>query len=182
MLVAVIIWLLQGHQREEADRRTAWSVVNSQGGGRREALEHLYHKGADLRGVYGEGGFFEGIDLHGANIVWAHLAKSDFYRSNLRDTNLIGADLTGADLYKANLTDTYLHRTNLTGAHLDFANLTGANLSRTTLTSAKLIFAFGLTQAQIDSADGNEQTKLPPGIHRPKRWKTPAENTHPTKQ
>src|SRR5580698_1111158 len=71
VLVGVLVWIFGASQREQADRRLAWSVVNSKGGCRREALEHLYKNKVDLRGLYGEGGYFGDIDLHGADVVWA---------------------------------------------------------------------------------------------------------------
>jgi hypothetical protein len=40
------------------------------------------------------------------------------------------------------------------------ADLTGADLRR----------AKGLTQAQVDSAKGNKDTKLPKGLVRPEHW------------
>jgi Pentapeptide repeats (8 copies) len=152
VLVAVVIWLFQAPEREEADRRTAWSVVNSKGGGRREALEHLYHKNVDLRGLYGEDGFFEGIDLHGADIKWAHLAKSDFYGSNLRDTKLVFANLGGANLYGADLTGATLMLADLTGANLMLAHLAGANLMFAHLAGANL-YAANLNGVNLTAAD-----------------------------
>ena len=62
-----------------------------------------------------------------------------------KGTNLANADLTGADLNQAELVQ---------------ANLRGADLSE----------ARDLTQKQVDSAYGDEKTKLPKGIVRPKPW------------
>jgi len=55
---------------------------------------------------------------------------------------------------------TLYDKADLTGAKLDGAVLTGADLSR----------AIGLTQAQVDSAKGNKDTKLPKGLVRPEHW------------
>jgi hypothetical protein len=39
ILSATILWIAGASDRDKADQRTAWSVVNAKGGGRREALE-----------------------------------------------------------------------------------------------------------------------------------------------
>jgi len=80
-----------------------------------------------------------GINLHGANLKGALLAK----------TNLNGADLRGA---------------NLSGAHLTGANLALANLNGADLRGANLSGAKNLTQMQLDQACGDAHTKLPGGL------------------
>jgi uncharacterized protein YjbI with pentapeptide repeats len=68
-------------------------VVNAKGGGRREALEHLYGRGVSLRGLNGADGYFGDIDLHNADLRWADLSGA-----NLDGANLAGADLQGSVL------------------------------------------------------------------------------------
>jgi hypothetical protein len=68
----------------------------------------------------------------------------------LRGAYLIGADLRGADLRAADLIG---------------ADLRGADLGDTDLTGS--IF---LTQAQLDAATGDPDTKLPPPLTRPAHW------------
>ena len=80
-----------------------------------------------------------GINLHGANLKGALLAK----------TNLNGADLRGA---------------NLSGAHLTGANLALANLNGADLRGANLSGAKNLTQMQLDQACGDAHTNLPEGL------------------
>ena len=65
---------------------------------------------------------------------------------------------------------TLYDKADLTGAKLDGAVLTGADLSGPDLTGADLRRAIGLTQAQVDSAKGNKDTKLPKGLVRPEHW------------
>jgi hypothetical protein len=147
ILVAVASWIYECPQRQQANRRVAWSVVDSKGGGRREALEYLYENKVDLRGLYGEGGFFGNIDLHGANLEWANLNDSDFEEANLQNADLRGAHCELSRLSRANLTGA-----NLMGAGLDHAVLTGVNLARANLTDTNLNWA-NLTGANLTGAN-----------------------------
>jgi len=58
----------------------------------------------------------------------------------------------------------------LSGADLSRAVLIRANLSEANLSEANLMTARYLTQEQIDKANGDETTKLPPHLHRPAHW------------
>ena len=80
----------------------------------------------------------------------------EFFGKNLTKADLCGADLRGALLIAANLSST---------------DLNGADLRDADFSSADLSGAIFLTQAQINSAKGNSQTKLPPMIKRPSYWK-----------
>lgn len=86
--------------------------------------------------------------------------RSDFFGADLRKTNLIGANLRGACLIAADLRGIDLSGADLIGADLRDANLCGTNLIDT-------IF---LTQAQINTAKGDSDTKLPISLLRPKYW------------
>jgi len=171
VLVGVMSWLSECPQRRANRINGDWSVVNSNGGGRRAALEDLYKRKVDLRGLYGEGGFFGSIDLHCAKLAWAKLNDSNFEAANLqhadlRDAHFQRARLTGANLTAANLTRANLCEAVLTGATLDHAVLTGADLGGSDLSRAS-----GLTQMQVDAAGrGDWNTKLPAGIIAPKSW------------
>ena len=68
--------------------------------------------------------------------------------------NFTGASFRNADLTGANLGHSNLKNANLKGAKLNITNIRGADLSTAT----------GLTQAQIDLACGDAETKLPPGL------------------
>lgn len=84
----------------------------------------------------------------------------DLIGKDLRKIDLKGEDLRGAYLIAANLNGVDLSGTDLIGADLRDADFSGADLSQS-------IF---LTQAQINSAKGNSDTKLPISIIPPMHW------------
>lgn len=86
--------------------------------------------------------------------------RSDYFGADLRKTNLRGADLRGACIIAANLR----------GVDLSFADLIGADLRDADLSGANLTNSIFLTQAQINTAKGDSQTKLPMMIVRPDYW------------
>ncbi|PLS84810.1 MAG: hypothetical protein CYG60_15940 [Actinobacteria bacterium] len=65
---------------------------------------------------------------------------------------------------------TSLLQARLEGANLQGANLQGANLQGANLQGAILLEVEGLTQEQIESARGDETTKLPDGLRPPVAW------------
>lgn len=90
-----------------------------------------------------------------------NLAKGfSFIGADLRKVNLIGADFGGALLIAANLKGTDLSGANLIAADLRDADIRGANLSNSLF----------LTQAQINVARGDDNTKLPKALSRPTYW------------
>jgi uncharacterized protein YjbI with pentapeptide repeats len=110
VLVAVVTWLLDIPEQRRAAVRTAWSVVNAKGGGRKESLEYLSQHKVDLRGLYGAGGYFSGIKLRtDDDLSWADLADANFEKATLASvkltyTHLSGVRFNDADLKKADLT------------------------------------------------------------------------------
>lgn len=88
----------------------------------------------------------------GADLIGADLRKTDLRGVNLRSALLIAADLRGNDLCGADFT----------GADFRDADLRGADLSHS-------IF---LTQAQLNTAKGDSNTKLPLSLTRPAHWDT----------
>ena len=96
-----------------------------------------------------------GADLAGADLAGADLAGKDLTDADLRSASLRGACLIGADLGGADLT-----RADLTGADLRGASLRDADLTGT-------IF---LTQSQLDAANGDASTRLPPSLISPAHW------------
>jgi uncharacterized protein YjbI with pentapeptide repeats len=97
-----------------------------------------------------------GIDLSDALLTRANLTQATLWRATLLRTDLTGANLERADVRHADLADANLARAVLPGADLSDADLRGAR---------------GLTQEQIDSAQGNARTVLPEGIVRPPSWR-----------
>ena len=106
-------------------------------------------------------------DLNGANLFGADLIGAD-----LAGANLLGADLFGTDLSRADLSGATLRGACLSEGSFRRANLLGADLSQAKLFRADLSQAMGLIQEQIDSAKGDENTKLPEDIQRPAHWET----------
>jgi uncharacterized protein YjbI with pentapeptide repeats len=85
---------------------------------------------------------------------------ADLIAADLRSIDLRGANLRGALLIAANLSGSDLYGTDFIGADFRDADIRGADLS-------KSIF---LNQAQVNVAKGDNCTKLPPFIARPKHW------------
>lgn len=90
------------------------------------------------------------LDYQGADLIGARLADADLKGASLRGARLIGADLRRADLTLADLT----------GADLRGADLRGADLAQ----------GLFVTQAQLDAAEGDTGTRLPPPLTRPAHW------------
>jgi len=90
------------------------------------------------------------LDRQGADLIGTSLARADLRGASLRGARLIGADLRHADLTLADLT----------GADLRGADLRGADLTTSLF----------LTQAQLDAAEGDIGTRLPPSLTRPAHW------------
>jgi uncharacterized protein YjbI with pentapeptide repeats len=87
-----------------------------------------------------------------------------------RGVDLIGANLRGADLRYTNLRGAYLIAADLRGADLRGADLIGADFRDADLRGADLTGSIFLTQAQINAAKGNADTKLPLSLSRPAHW------------
>lgn len=105
------------------------------------------------------------LDLKDAHLRGLRTRKADLYNASLID-----ADLRGAYLFQADLRSALLARANLSHARLHGADLTGADLEGADLTEAE-----GVSQEQLDTAHGDEETRLPEGLTRPAHWpKEPA--------
>jgi uncharacterized protein YjbI with pentapeptide repeats len=112
-------------------------------------------------------------DLRKANLAGANLRSAYLKGANLEEANLTAAVLELANLHNANLRAANLRLAQLKGAKLTNANLQGANLQGADLTDTAqtLVGEPNLSLEQINSAHGDEKTKLPPGIVRPDSWK-----------
>jgi len=88
------------------------------------------------------------------------MIRKDFLGANLKGANLRGMDLRGALLIASNLRDADLRKVDFIGADLRDADISGANLTG-------CIF---LTQAQVNSAKGNKDTRLPRYLKVPDHW------------
>lgn len=135
-------------------------------------------------------------DIRGANLIRANLGRTNFIGADLTGASLVNADLSGAKLQHAELADAHLIDANLSGAKLSQANLGGARLFGANLSKARLIGANlstarlggavlhgaalyaanlgdvrDLTQEQLDTATGDNTTRLPENLHIPDRWR-----------
>jgi uncharacterized protein YjbI with pentapeptide repeats len=84
--------------------------------------------------------------------------------------DLVGARLAGRDLRGAALRGACLIAADLTGADLRLADFTGADLRDARLHGADLSTALFVTQAQLNAAQGDAETRLPASLERPARW------------
>lgn len=87
-----------------------------------------------------------------------------------RGMDLIGADLRKMDMRGENLRGAYLIAADLRDVDLSGADLIGADLRDADLRGADLSKSIFLTQAQINAAKGNGDTKIPSSLSRPKHW------------
>lgn len=84
--------------------------------------------------------------------------------------DLVGADLSGADLRAADLRGALLIGARLDGALLAATDLLGADLRDASVRGTELSGALFLTQPQVNSAVGDERTRLPEDLSRPGHW------------
>jgi hypothetical protein len=151
----------------------------------RSERRRLDLRGSDLRGANLEAARLNGANLGGVWLDGANLRGTAMEHTylgggaRLQHANLYRARLGGADMHRtrlngANLFEAGLERTNLEGARLNGANLVGARLEHANLKHAELKAAHlggvdlakteGLTVGQLDAAELDGSTKLPPGL------------------
>jgi uncharacterized protein YjbI with pentapeptide repeats len=106
---------------------------------------HCDLAGSDLTNTCVKSGNLEGAKFDGARLVLMCMSYADFKGASFR-----GADMAGA---------------NLAHAEVDDADFTGADLSITSIKGTDLSHARGLTQAQLDRACGDADTKAPAGLN-----------------
>jgi len=114
---------------------------------------------ADLGNLQLKGRNYAGARLRQADLSLGTFNHSRFSHADLRDVNAYGAlfssaDFSGANLTHASFVGTYLEGANFSGAVLDGTNFSGAEMER----------ARGLTQARLNHACGDAQTRLPRGL------------------
>lgn len=83
---------------------------------------------------------------------------------------LMGADLAGADLRAADLRGALLIGVRLDAARLEATDVLGADLRDASVRGTDLSGALFLTQPQVNSAAGDQRTRLPAGLTRPSHW------------
>ncbi|PFN99653.1 oxetanocin A resistance protein [Bacillus sp. AFS076308] len=117
------------------------------------------------------------VPAHRAEVNTLLLKTSELVRADSRPkhkiprgTDLIGAKLKKADLRGANLRGAYLIAADLREADLRTVDFIGADLRDANLSGADLTGSIFLTQAQINAAKGDTETKLPPSLTHPIHW------------
>ena len=109
------------------------------------------------------------VDCVGCNLAGADLTNTCVKAHDLHGADFDGANATLMCMSYANFSNATFRKTDLSGANLAHANLDGADLSGAvmTITSLKgtdLTRAKGLTQAQLDAACGDAETRVPAGL------------------
>lgn len=162
----------KGDHEPEQDALVAAQVLGRlpNGGGKRGRLSHarlqrFYLHGLNLGGVDLFNAQLQGSDLGFTSLRQAFLRHADMSGCNLLGTDLADADLTFA---KLELAFTYLPESRR-AARLG-TNFSGAKLEGVRLQGADLRLAVGLTQAQLDTAHGDQDTQLPGNLSRPGTW------------
>jgi uncharacterized protein YjbI with pentapeptide repeats len=92
------------------------------------------------------------------------------HQKNRAGADLIEANLKGANLRGANLKCAYFIGADLSDADLRVADFIGADLRDADLSGADLTGSIFLVQSQLDVANGDTCTKLPPSLTRPTHW------------
>ncbi|MEL6827327.1 MAG: pentapeptide repeat-containing protein [Pseudomonadota bacterium] len=103
------------------------------------------------------------IDLSGARLRQSNLALTTYDDANLSGANLSIANLFGARFNRTNFSRANLQNAIAVGTYFGASNLTGADLSGANFSGADLSLAKGLSQAQLNQACGDANTKLPKG-------------------
>ncbi|MEC1433196.1 pentapeptide repeat-containing protein [Bacillus spizizenii] len=121
------------------------------------------------------------VDEHRAEVNEWLLKTSELVRAQARNPKLpkkisrgsvlIGAKLKGLDLRGANLRGALLIAADLRNADLRMTDFIGADVRDADLSGADLTGSIFLTQAQVNAANGDSNTKLPPSLQTPAHWK-----------
>jgi uncharacterized protein YjbI with pentapeptide repeats len=123
-------------------------------------------QGAELQQANLQGAKLESAKLQQADLFLANLHQAVLHQANLQGAKLEYANLQQANLFLANLQQANLflanlQQANLQQADLQRANLQQADLRKVNLQGADFTEAKNLTQDQLDTACGDEYTKLP---------------------
>ncbi len=97
-----------------------------------------------------------------AVLIKSDLQRADLSRAEITHSDFAGADLSGVTAAHVNFAGSKFHNARFDRADLKDAKLDGADFSGADLSQAR-----GLKQAQLDSACGNSETRLPIGLSLP---------------
>jgi len=163
---------------EVARARTAAILLGLDANHKRRPLKLVYELGLiykgenvlELRNAGLDHADLSELSLRKAYLVGADLRVSDLSGADLSDSDLTEADLRGADLRRTDLREAIL-----AGAQPCGANLGGANLRVADLSGADLRETIGLTQEELKKSIGNQKTRLPDDLQRPRAWRKPVD-------
>ena len=122
---------------------------------------------ADFSKARFEGANLTGAWFHNASLSGARFDNADLSQVNFNGASLGGARFDGADLIMAEFEDTHLFEARFKGADLRSSRFDGARFFITRFEGANLESAKGLTQLQLNSACGDQHTRLPDGFSIP---------------
>ena len=105
-----------------------------------------------------------GVNVSGSRLRQADLSLATMNNANFETADLSVANLFGARFTSANFRNADLSRVTAVGAHFGGANLSGAQLDGANLSGAELHESHGLTQSQLNTACGDQSTRLPRGL------------------
>lgn len=164
------------------DVRSALAILgrraNAGPGKRPEELPDLrgvFLVGADLKGLPLKALRFEDAYFTEANLADSDVSYSVFRRAHLEEVSFFNATMLEADFQDAVMTEAILslvraQRTSFLGAQLQGARLLNPQLAGANVRGANLSGADLLTLPQLEAADGDGSTVLPPSLLRPPRW------------
>jgi len=109
--------------------------------------------------------------LKTSELVRARARNPKLPKKISRGSVLIGVKLKGLDLRGANLRGALLIAADLRNADLRMTDFIGADLRDADLRGADLTGSIFLTQAQVNAANGDSNTKLPQSLQIPAHWK-----------
>lgn len=151
---------------------------------RRGFLEHANLTRAQLNGADMEAATLYHAELEGAFLVEVNLRSVLFFGASLKRAHLAGADLSGAQLQQIHLEGANLKGAKLEGTSLRDARLTNADVrtrvwrqgaSRRGVLVTDLSATRWLTQAQLETMQGDRGTILPARLTHPEHWPRAAE-------
>jgi uncharacterized protein YjbI with pentapeptide repeats len=105
-----------------------------------------------------------GCDLRGADLTNQCVKTGNLSNAKFDDAQLVLMCMSYANFSNASFRNADLAGANLAHAKLDGADFSGANLSITSFKGTDLSTAKGLTQAQLNQACSDKDTKLPRGM------------------
>ena len=114
--------------------------------------------------------FVNDLLLQTSELVRAKVKIGPQHSKIIRGRDCIGAKLKGASLKGANLRGVLFIAADLRQADMRKTDLIGADLRDADLSGANLIGSIFLTQAQVNSANGDRKTQLPSALTIPAHW------------